>query len=484
MQRRQSIVHSDPQDSSRPLAYGLSFVDAPGRDACVGMFLLATSAASNTSINWSWERELACPGRRPPGDKGDFAQQVWGSHMKYGLVRLRGLRLMRFLFAMSVPLILLLSGCARKAVEAERRMASPVLVAKVETTEVPVDVTAIGTVEAFSTVSVKSLAAGSLDQVNFSEGQDVKKGELLFTIDPRPFQADLERAQASLARDTAMVRQAEANVARDQANARNASVEKRRYEELYQKGVIAKEVFDQYSTAADALDAAVRADQAAVENAQEAIRADQAATDAARLNLDYCYIRSPIDGRTGTITVKKGNIVKVNDTTLVVINQIYPIYVDFSVPERDLPAIRKYFSNGKVAVKAAATGNPGPPAEGALSFIDNSVNTATGTILLKGTFENRQGQLWPGQFVNVTITLATEKNAVVVPSPAVQTGQSGQFVFVVKQDMTVESRPVIVARQFGEKSVIEKGLQPGETVVTDGQIRLVPGALIQVKSSL
>ncbi len=386
--------------------------------------------------------------------------------------------------AATLALVLAFSGCAKKAAEAERRVPVPVLVAKVAAKDVPVQVTGIGTVEAYSTVSVKSLVVGAVDQVNFTEGQEVKKDALLFTIDPRPFQTDLERAQANLSRDTAALKQAEATVAKDQANAQNAAVEKHRYEQLYQKGVVAKEQFDQASATADALDAAVRADQAAVDNAREAIRADQAAIEAAKLNLSYCYIRSPIEGRTGSLLIHSGNIVKSNDTTLVVINQIHPIYVDFSVPERDLPAIREYAAKGAVEVAATIPADTGAPVQGKLSFIDNAVNAATGTILLKGVFENRDGRLWPGQFVNVTVTLTTQPNAVVVPNPAIQTGQAGQFVYVVRSDMTVESRPVTIARIVGDLTVIDKGLQPGETVVTDGQIRLVPGAPVQIKSAL
>jgi multidrug efflux system membrane fusion protein len=363
-------------------------------------------------------------------------------------------------------------------------MAAPVMVAKVQTQEIPIQVTGIGTVEAYSTVSVKSLVAGSLDEINFTEGQDVKQDALLFTIDPRPYQAALAGAQANMARDTAQVKQAEATVAKDQANAKNAAVEKHRFEQLYQKGVAPKEQYDQAGATSDALEAAVRADQAAVDTSNQAIRADQAAIEAAKLNLDYCYIRSPFDGRTGALLVHKGNIVKSNDTVLLVINQVHPIYVDFSVPERDLPAIRQVHAHGKVAVEASIANDSGPPELGALSFIDNTVNTATGTILLKGIFDNKSGRLWPGQFVNVTMTLETLANAIVVPNAAMQTGQAGQFVFVVKPDMTVESRPVKVGSIFGDKTVIEKGLQAGETVVTDGQIRLTPGALVQIKTAL
>lgn len=400
--------------------------------------------------------------------------------------RIRLCRPMRRVILLSIffPAALAFTSCARKEVQAERRMAAPVLVARVQTQEVPIQVTGIGTVEAYSTASVKSLVAGSLDQINFTEGQDVKQDALLFTIDPRPYQTALAGAQANLARDTAQVKQAEATVAKDQANARNAAVEKRRYEQLYQKGVSPKEQYDQASTTSDALEAAVRADQAAVDTSNQAIRADQAAIDAAKLNLEYCYIRSPFDGRTGTLLVHKGNIVKSNDTILLVINQVHPIYVDFSVPESDLPAIRQVYAHGKVPMEAGIGNDPGPPEHGTLSFIDNTVNTATGTILLKGIFDNRTGRLWPGQFVNVTMTLETLANAVVVPNAAMQTGQAGQFVFVVKPDMTVEMRMVKVGSIFGDKTVIEQGLRAGETVVTDGQIRLTPGALVQIKTAL
>ena len=380
--------------------------------------------------------------------------------------------------------LLISSGCAKKAAEAERRMAVPVLVATAEVKDMPVQVSGIGTVEAYATVSVKSLVSGALDRVHFTEGQEVQKEALLFTIDPRPFQADLQRAGANLARDTAQMKQAEANVAKNQANAQIAAVEKRRAQALLEKGVAAKQQYDQAAAAADALDAAVRADEAAVENARAAIAADQAAIEAAKLNLQYCYIRAPIEGRTGNLLVDMGNIVKSNDTAMVVINQVHPIYVSFSVPQRELPAIRNSAAAGKLPVEAMIPNDAGPASEGTLFFIDNTVNTATGTILLKGIFDNRDGRLWPGQFVNVTVTLTTQHDAVVVPSQAVQSGQAGEYVFVVKPDMTVESRAITLGRNVSGLSVIENGLQPGETVVTDGQIRLVPGVLVQVKKSL
>jgi multidrug efflux system membrane fusion protein len=387
-------------------------------------------------------------------------------------------------WALVLFIALVTAGCAKKAIEAEKKMPVPVLAAVVQVKDMPVQVTGIGTVEAYSTVSVKSLVSGSLDQVHFTEGREVKKDDPLFTIDPRPYQADIQRAEANLARDAAQLAQAEANVARDQANAQNGAVEKRRYQALVEKGVSARQLLDQATATADALDAAVRADQASVENARAAIAADRAAVETSKLNLQYCYIHAPIGGLAGSLLVHQGNIIKSNDTTLVVINQLRPIYVDFSVPQQGLPAIHEYVAKGKVRVEASIPNDTAPVVAGELSFIDNTVNTTTGTILLKGVFENSQGRLWPGLFVNVTVTLATQPNAVVVPSQAVQVGQAGQYVYVVKSDMTAESRPVTVSRILGELSIIEKGLQPGETVVTDGQIRLVPGALVQIKKAL
>ena len=385
---------------------------------------------------------------------------------------------------MALGLATVFAGCARTDAGAEQKAPIPVLVATAARRDMPLQITAFGTAEAYTTVSVKTLVSGALDQVHFTEGQEVQKGDLLFTIDPRPFQTDLQRAQANLARDTAQLKQAEANVAREQANALNAATDKRRYEVLVQKGVAARQQLDQATANADASEAAVRADQAAVETAREAIRADTAAIEAARLNLEYCYIRSPNAGRSGNLLVNRGNIIKSNDTTLVVINQVHPIYVSFSVPEQEFPVIRKYAAQGKLRVQASIPGDSAPPVEGDLTFIDNSVNSTTGTIQLKATFGNQEDRLWPGLFVNVIITLAVQPNVIVVPGEAVQTGQQGTFIFVVKPDMTVEMHPVAVERTVGDLAIIASGLEAGDTVVTDGQIRLVPGARIQVKKAL
>jgi multidrug efflux system membrane fusion protein len=331
--------------------------------------------------------------------------------------------------------------------------AVPVTVAKVSQETIPVEVRVIGNGEAYSTVQVKSQVEGQVDRVYFQEGQDVKKGDLLFTIDRRPFEAALQQSQANLAKDAAQERNAEAQAGRN--------------EQLFKEGIISKDQYDQVRTNADALKAAVRADQAAVENA--------------KIELGYCSVYSPLDGRTGALMIHPGNVVKANDTALVVVNQISPLYVDFSVPEQYLAEIKRFMAGGRLKVRAGVPNDPQHPEDGFVSFINNTVDTTTGTILLKGTFANAEKRLWPGQFVNVVLTLTSRPNAVVAPSQAVQTGQQGQYSFVVKDDHTVDLRPIISGLTVGGNTVIEKGLHPGETVVTDGQLMLYPGARVEVK---
>jgi multidrug efflux system membrane fusion protein len=331
------------------------------------------------------------------------------------------------------------------------------VVASVEQKTVPIQIQAIGAVEAYSTVSIKSNVSGELTAAYFKEGDDVRKGQLLFTIDKRPFDAALH--------------QAEGNLGRDQAQAANARAQAERYQALFKNGVVAKEQADQMLTSADALDAAVRADRAAVENA--------------KVQLLYCTIYSPIDGRTGNLMVKPGNLVKANDNPiLLTINQIKPIYVTFPVPEQFLPEIKKYGARGKLEVTANFPNASTPPAVGTLTFIDNSVDQTTGMIKLKATFANNDRRLWPGQFVNAALTLSKQPDAIVVPSQAVQTGQQGDYVFVIKQDMTAEARPVAISQNIGGQAVVRQGLQPGERVVTDGQLRLVPGSKVEFKAAI
>ncbi|MBI3990163.1 MAG: efflux RND transporter periplasmic adaptor subunit [candidate division NC10 bacterium] len=413
-----------------------------------------------------------------------------------------------------------LSACSDKAAGKQEtpgsrlaQAAVPVTVSEVMQKDVPVQLRAIGHMEAYTTVSVKSQVSGQLLRVHFAEGQSVKKGDLLFTIDPRPFEAALRQAEGNLARDVAQLQQAEAtlaqkmaeeetskaNLARDAAQLENARAQARRYQELIEQGAIAQEQYDQVRTAADAMEATVQADRAAVDNAKAAIRvaqaavesakaaiqADQAAVESARLQLGYTSIRSSIGGRTGNLLVHAGNLVKANDdmTPLVVIHQIHPISLTFSVPEQDLADIKKYMKTGILTVETIIPDQSGLPAHGALTFVNNAVDPATGTIQLKATFPNTDDTLWPGQFVDVVLTLTSEPHAVVIPSQALQTGQKGPYVFVVKQDLTVESRPVTIARTVGQDAVIAQGLKPGERVVTDGQVRLFPGARIDIRPS-
>src|SRR2546430_6984052 len=280
--------------------------------------------------------------------------------------------------------------------------AAPVTVATVIQKTVPVEARAIGNVEAYSTVSVKALTGGELMKVYFKEGQEVRKGELLFQIDPRPFEAELRRAEGNLAKDTAQAKQAEANLARDMAQAKNAEMQARRYADLFKEGVVARELCDQFRTNADALEATIQADKASLEYSSAAIRSDKAAVEKAKLQLGYCTIRSPMEGRTGNLIVHQGNIIKASENPpLVVINQIQPIFVTFSVPEQYLTEIKSRMAAGRLEVKAMIPQEEGRSAQGTLPFVDNMVDSTTGTIRLKGSFSNQEKRLWPGQFVNV-----------------------------------------------------------------------------------
>ena len=408
-----------------------------------------------------------------------------------------------------LSIIILISCTTESKVQEKRPPGAPVSVATVIQKDVPVQLRVIGRVEAYSAVSIRALVEGELWKVYFKEGQDVQKDNLLLSIDPRPFEAALRQAEANLERDQALVQQAEANLTRDLAQvtqaeanlaknlaqAKNAEEQAKRYVFLVEKGYVAKEQYEQVRTNSESLAATVQADRAAIENAQAALRADKAAlenvravvrgsraaVETAQIQLGYCSIRAPISGRTGSLLVQQGNIIKASDVPIVVINQISPIYVTFSLPEQNLPEIKKHMAAGDVKVEAVIPGDEKPPEPGILTFIDNAVDTATGTIKLKGTFENQAKRLWPGQFVNVVLTLTIWPNAILVPSQAIQTGQEGLYVFVVKPDLTVESRPVAVDRSLDGLTVVTKGLQPGETVVTNGQLRLVTGGKVEIK---
>ena len=326
--------------------------------------------------------------------------------------------------------------------------AVPVTTAPVMLKTVPVRLYAIGNVEPYTTVSLKARVDGQIVSVHFKEGDEVRQGAILFEIDPRPFAASLRQAQANLAKDKALL---------DRANEQEM-----RYKDLLAKKFISPDAYEQVRTNAETAAATVGADQAAIESV--------------KLSLEYCTIRAPVTGYAGRIQIQQGNLVKANDTNpLVTINQVVPIYASFSVPEQSLADIRRYQADGELKVEAHVADTRHPPVAGKLSFIDNSADTTTGTIKLKAEFSNTDKALWPGQFVNVVLTLYEQKDAVVAPSAAVQNGPNGQYVFVVNSDQTVTLRDIKVQRADGEDTIIASGLKPGEQVVTVGQLRLAPG---------
>jgi membrane fusion protein, multidrug efflux system len=410
-----------------------------------------------------------------------------------------------------VAVLALLAGCSdsgRAQTKSGPPPAVPVGVAAVEQKVVPVQVLAVGNVQAYTTVGVKSQVAGQIVTVHFKEGDEVKRGDLLFTIDQRPLEAAVRQAEANVAKDRAQLQQteaargqrqaeitqAQANLDRDLAQLENARVQEKRYGELVRKELIAREQYDQIKTAMMALEATVQADRAAVENARASVRAaeamienaravitaDEAMVETARIQLGYTTIRAPMEGRTGNLLVQAGNVVKsTEDNPLVVIAQIRPVYVSFGVPERELDAIKTYRERGTLKVEAVLDGGK-RTAVGAVTFMNNTVDPSTGTIQLKATFPNGDHALWPGQFVDVALTLTSE-NAVVVPSQAVLNGQKGTYVFVVKPDSTAEARVVKVGRRMAREVTVETGLAAGERVVTDGQLRIVPGARVDAK---
>ena len=360
----------------------------------------------------------------------------------------------------------------------------PVVTAKVQTKSIPVLIPAVGTAEALQTVQIRAQTTGQLSAVHFSEGQEVRKGQPLFTLDPRPFQAALSQAEAVLARDT--------------ATANNAERQKATYEDLYKRGLIPRDQYETQRASNDSLQATLAADRAAVENA--------------KLNLGYTHITAPISGRTGATTVHAGDLVRANDATpLVIINQVSPIYVSFAVPGRYLGDIRRYqakkplvvTARGQASVAPGAQAPAPPPPQsqagqvapgqgatapvpnaleetGRISFIDNTVDPTTGTIKLKGTFQNADQGLWPGLFVTVTLNVTTDQDVLVVPATAVQPSASGQYVYVVGADRSAQVRQVDVARQSGEDMIIARGLLAGEEVVIDGQLRLTPGSQVSI----
>jgi multidrug efflux system membrane fusion protein len=344
------------------------------------------------------------------------------------------------------------AGCAQKTEKPRPRPPALVEAAAAGLRNVPVLLKAIGTMEASESVTVRTQISGELIRVAFREGQEVQKGALLFQLDPRTYQAAIRKAEATLARDRVILS--------------NARKDYDRYSQLVKDGIVTQEQAEGYRTKA--------------ESAAADVASDQAMLDSAREQLAFCTITSPISGRLGVLAVDRGNVVKANDTVLVTINKLTPINAAFTIPEKELPELKRHMAAGKVMVEAEVAGGTSREI-GVVSFFDNTVDPTTGTIRLKATFTNAKKQLWPGQFVNLSITLAMKNGAVVVPSQAIQTGQKGQFVFVVKPDATAELRPVATGSVVQGMTVIEKGVQPGEQVVIDGQMRVVPGGKVEIR---
>jgi multidrug efflux system membrane fusion protein len=384
------------------------------------------------------------------------------------------------------PLLALTLACNRAApVAAESKGGGkkggggdvPVTVTKVIRKSTPIEIQVIGNVEAYATVSVKPQISGQLMQAYFREGDSVQQGQKLFDIDRKLLESQLAQAQTNLAKGEAQIRQAQAALARDQATATFTAQQAKRYAELATQGIFSRDANDQIQTQAKTAEQTVTADLAVIESAKADLAATGAMMDNIKVQLTYTVINAPISGRTGNLTVKVGNVVVANTTELITINQVEPIYVTFAVPEAQLNEIRNYMAKGKLAV--FATPQDSTEAEsGTLTFVDNTVDPTTGTIRMKATFNNSNRRLWPGLFVRVTVRLGLLENALVLPNQAVQTGQNGQFVYVVKEDRSVEARPVEVGARVGEELIVEKGLEAGETVVLEGQLRIAPNSRV------
>ncbi len=353
------------------------------------------------------------------------------------------------------------TGCSSEAAAPQQAPrgpdAVPVTVATVVQKAVPLEIRVVGNVEAYSTVAIHAQITGELTSVNFKEGDDVQAGQILFTLDRRPLEAAVEQAQATLDRDT--------------TQAANLKTQAERYQALAQRGLVSGQEVQTNTTAAAASEATVNADRAVLQSA--------------KVQLQYATIAAPIAGRTGTLIVHPGNLVRANDTTpLVVINQVAPVNVTFGIPEANLSAFKRYLAAHSLRVEATPPNDTDPASLGEIAFIDNAVDPTTGTIKIKGTFTNTERRLWPGQFVNVVVTLATDPSAIVVPTVAVQASDEGQYVFVVKPDQTVDVRTITIARTNGAETLVKDGLKAGESVVTDGQVRLVKGTHVSIKTGL
>jgi multidrug efflux system membrane fusion protein len=387
------------------------------------------------------------------------------------------------------------TGCTNKAQQSFDRPPASVSVATAVTQDVPTYLDAIGKTVAREVVSIQSQVSGRIIKIHFTDGADVKKGQMLFTIDPRPFEASLREAQANLARDNAQKKQAEANMARDIAQAKWGEVQAKRYGQLVKEGVVPREQYEQLRASADSLNSGVDADRAAVHSADEALKVDAAAIESAKVQLSYCYIRSPIDGRAGQRLVDVGNVVNTggsgggnsnngtpgNGSSLLVIQRLDPIYADFTISQNNLTSVQEQMRAGKLKAEVRLPDDASDPVIGQLTFLDNAVQNATGTVNLRATISNTGLRFWPGRFVNIRLVLSTIHQAVLVPASAPQMSAKGSFVYVVKQDVTAEQRSVTLGQRQGDLIVVEQGIQPGEQVVTNGQLGVTPGGKVRIE---
>jgi membrane fusion protein, multidrug efflux system len=388
-----------------------------------------------------------------------------------------------------------LNGCVNKAQQNFERPPAPVVVATAVSQDVPTYLDAIGKTVAREVVSIQSQVSGRITRIHFTDGTDVKKGQMLFTIDTRPFEANIKQAEANLSKDTALKKQAEANLARDIAQAKWGEAQVKRYRELVDHGVVPREQYEQLRASLDSLNATVDADRAAVRSADEAIKVDAAAIESTKVQLSYCYIRSPIDGRAGQRLVDIGNVVNTggsggssssgsnsgNNNSLLVIQRLDPIYADFTISQNNLTEVQQQMREGKLKAEVRLPDEPDNPVIGQLTFLDNAVQNTTGTVNLRATIPNNGYRFWPGRFVNVRLVLSTIHQAVLVPASAPQMSAKGSFVYVVKQDSTAEQRPVSLGQRQGDLIVVEKGVEPGEHVVINGQLGVTPGGKVRVE---
>src|SRR3989449_5008920 len=391
------------------------------------------------------------------------------------------------------------TGCTNKAAQQGfERPPAPVSVTEAVMQDVPNYIDAIGKTVAREVVSIQPQVSGRILKIHFTDGSNVKKGDLLFTIDTRPFEASLRQAQANVAKDLALKKQAEANLAKDLAQSKYGDIEAKRYATLVEQGVVSREQYDQIRSNAESLKATVEADKAAIDSGEESIKVDTAAVDSAKVELSYCYIRSPIDGRAGQRQVDIGNVVNPggcsgggprhpsgssgSSNSLLVIERIDPIYADFTIPQDNLAVVQQQMRQGTLKTEVRLPDATDPIA-GQLTFLDNAVQSATGTINLRATVSNERHRFWPGRFVNIRLVLSTIHGAVLVPAAAPQMSAKGSYVYVVKADSTAEQRQVTLGQRQGDLVVIEKGVEPGEQVVTNGQIGVTPGGKERIEQA-